>query len=76
VALAYRLVGRKEASVVLPAMQISRVTTTGNVASAGISPDGRYVAFVLGDPGAPLQAIDNRDGRLAGGLRPRRERHL
>jgi Tol biopolymer transport system component len=32
--------------------QISRINTDGKVSSPALSPDGRYVAFVSGDPGA------------------------
>jgi len=32
--------------------QISRVNTDGKVSSPALSPDGRYIAFVSGDPGA------------------------
>src|SRR4029079_9735209 len=32
--------------------QISRINTDGKVTSPALSPDGRYVAFVSGDPGA------------------------
>lgn len=46
----YRLVGQDKHSAPFQTMKVTRLTTTGRVADAAISPDGKYVAFVQEDP--------------------------
>jgi eukaryotic-like serine/threonine-protein kinase len=47
----YRMAGKRPASVPFQAMKISRLTSTGKVRDAVISPDGKYVAYVQEDEG-------------------------
>ena len=47
----YRMVGTHSASTPFQAMQIDRLTMTGEVRNATISPDGKYVAYVQDENG-------------------------
>ena len=45
----YGLVGRDKQAAPFQTMNVARLTTTGRVTEAAISPDGKYVAFVMND---------------------------
>jgi Tol biopolymer transport system component/predicted Ser/Thr protein kinase len=47
----YKLVGTRPASAPFQAMKITRLTSTGKVREAVISPDGKYIAYVQEDAG-------------------------
>ena len=47
----YRFVGRKKTVSHFQNMTIERLTTTGKAHRVAISPDGKYVAYVTGEPG-------------------------
>jgi len=47
----YSLLGRNKPSAPFQTVKISNLTTTGHVAQAAISPDGKYVAHVVADQG-------------------------
>ncbi len=49
--LVYRPLGRREAAARSEALKMVKLTTDGRAQSAAISSDGRYVAYVSGDPG-------------------------
>ncbi|HXU36005.1 MAG TPA: protein kinase [Blastocatellia bacterium] len=45
----YRFVGQDKLAAPFQTMNVARLTTTGRVTEAAISPDGKYVAFVMND---------------------------
>jgi eukaryotic-like serine/threonine-protein kinase len=47
----YRFVGRKKTMSPFQTMTIERLTTTGKARRVAISPDGKYVAYIAGEPG-------------------------
>ena len=47
----YSLSGRNKPSIPFQTAKISNLTTTGHITHAAISPDGKYVAHVIGDEG-------------------------
>lgn len=49
--LVYRPLGRREAAARSETLKMVKLTTDGRAQSAAISTDGRYVAYVSGDPG-------------------------
>jgi Tol biopolymer transport system component/DNA-binding winged helix-turn-helix (wHTH) protein len=46
-----KLVLRREQAPSLPTLKLIRLTTHGKAQNAAVSPDGKYVAYVSGDPG-------------------------
>jgi Tol biopolymer transport system component len=47
----YQLLGRRQAAPTFQRIHISRLTSSGNVSMAAISPDGKYVAYVATEGG-------------------------
>ncbi len=69
---AYRLFKRSEAKLAFQHYRISRLTSTGNVAEVGLSPDGRYLTYVTAEREGPAlwvqQIASSTNVRLLGPL--------
>jgi Tol biopolymer transport system component/TolB-like protein/Tfp pilus assembly protein PilF len=49
--LVYRLAGRRESAVHFQNPRIGKLTTTGNITNATISPDGKYIVYAMDEAG-------------------------
>src|SRR5262249_56093154 len=49
--LVYRLAGTREPSLHFQSPSIGKLTATGNISNAAISPDGKYIVYAMDEAG-------------------------